>query len=200
MQTTPSQDPDQPDRDTATLPPTTSRPRLTRPRFMTPSHPETTTSPSPSPDPAADDGDAGTVPMPEPVERPEPRSTRPGSSRASSPADPSVIEEGAAALFGGLTTAAHEYLTRDDLERAYGLYLADEQDLKGISQHTAAIVGRRSGDLGGGNPDVADGIGLVVALVAYLVKQWRTLSELRSIRRQTSTGLQPAIDDGPISP
>lgn len=89
------------------------------------------------------------------------------------------------------TSAAHELLTRDEADRVVGLYLADEQDTEGISRPVAGILSRRSDALGGGNPDLADGVGLLLALAAYAAKQLGRAREARAIRRRVLTVADP---------
>lgn len=108
-----------------------------------------------------------------------PRSGR----RGSSPFARRELEAAVEAGVGGITTLAHETLTRDELERDAGLYLADEQDLKGIAKPVAGIMARRAETMEAiANPDLSDAIAAAVALAVYLTKQLRRVSRVRRAR------------------
>ena len=190
--TTPSQDQDQP-----------ARARVGRPRFSSPPAPDPildqldatdATSPSESPnlDTRVDDG--APAPDAEPTPSPKGKSRR-GSSRASSPGDAETLRHGIAAAVSGASVVVHEVLARDDYDKVAGVWLADPQDVDGIADPAASIMSRRTGNLGAGNPDVADGISLAIALVFWLVKQMHKIRFARSMRRSGAAvdGFQPEV-------
>lgn len=158
--------------------------------------------------PSSDDAptDAGTAPSPSSPERSdaprEPSGTKTGSSRASSPGDTKVIKQAAQSVVLIASNAAHEFGARDEYAQAAGLYLADEQDIDGISGPVASLAGRRmGGGLGGDNPDVGDLLAMAIALAGYATKQVAKAIAIRRARRQgvALDGLQPQAqpdDDG----
>lgn len=93
----------------------------------------------------------------------------------------------AAAVVETVAGMAHQMLTADGTpEREAGLYLADDDDVKAISDPLAGLASRRMPE-GAENPDVADLARLVLGVVGYVFKQ-RTKAE--RIRRMW----QPADD------
>lgn len=86
----------------------------------------------------------------------------------------------AVAFAGGLVAAA---LTKPDtIERAAGLWVPDEDDVRDISDPVAGLVSRRmpSKVAGAMNPDVEDAFVLALALAAYIGKQIQRAAELRA--------------------
>jgi hypothetical protein len=66
---------------------------------------------------------------------------------------------------------AHQILTAPGTaERAFGLYLPDDDDVKAISDPVASLASRRMPE-GAENPDVADLVRLAFGLLVYGVKQ-----------------------------
>lgn len=142
-----------------------------------PSSPGTGTAGGPPPGSAAGGSE------PPPAARPSRTGSSPGSF-ATRAALQAGVRDGVLAA----TSAAHELLCRDEVDRAVGLWLADEQDTDGVSRPVAGLLSRRSDALGGGNPDLADGVGLLLALAAYAAKQLGRAREARAVRRR---GLAP---------
>lgn len=75
----------------------------------------------------------------------------------------------------------------DSPERAAGLFVPDDEDVADIADPVAGLVSRRIPTRAGGavmNPDVEDGIVLLVALVAYVLKQVERREQLRRLYAQ----------------
>lgn len=169
----------------------------TAPRFLAP---EPNPSEKSTPSPSSDASSAATAPdatapawsdawpddAPPEVADPSP-SRKTGASRESSLADRKAIEEAAAAAVLTVTTLVHQRVAGDDPAAVeLGVFLADEQDVAGISKPAAALVARRSSGLGG-NPDLSDVIALGIAVAGYAVKQF---SKLRALRLYRARGPQ----------
>lgn len=93
---------------------------------------------------------------------------------------------------GTATGIAHQVFTAEGSpERDGGLYLADDDDLEGISEPLASLASRRMpADVG--NPDLGDLLQLVGALIGYFVKNRVQREQLRA---------QPASEaPGPTEP
>lgn len=99
-----------------------------------------------------------------------PRSTGKAKARALLPASRQAV------LTAG--TVAHTVLTQPEtLERAEGLFLPDDEDVEAIATPLASIAARRVPDAAT-NPDVNDGVALVLGLVNYVVKQLAKRAQL----------------------
>lgn len=121
----------------------------------------------------------------EPSDLPEPSAGRRTSSPASSGSAVLSREDLRKAMREGVTVAGemmHEHLTRDQLEREYDLYLADEDDAQGIGDPVANMVHRR-GLTKVADPDLVDAIKAAVALAKYLYKQYRRWTAARATRQ-----------------
>lgn len=80
----------------------------------------------------------------------------------------------------------------DSIERADNLWMPDEEDAQDIANPIAGLVARRipAGAAGAsGNPDVEDGIFLLVAVVAYVLKQVERRQSLRQLYSQVTPDL-----------
>lgn len=125
---------------------------------------------------------------------------RTGSSRTSSPAEvranlaafEGMVEQGVE--MGG--EALHALRVRDELERQVGLYLTDEQDQRGIAKPAARLMSRHSdGDLG--NPDLNDGLGILMALANYVIKQVAKMRMVAQAKAEiASSGQFDSAGDG----
>lgn len=164
------------------------------PTFLPPDPSSSSPSPSPSSSDASSDATAPAATAPAwsdgwlDDEPPEPAGANPsrksGASRASSLADRKAIEEAAAAAVLTVTTLVHQRVAGDDPAAVeLGVFLADDQDVAGISKPAAALVARRSAGLGG-NPDLNDVIALGIAVAGYAVKQFSKLRALRMYHRR----------------
>jgi hypothetical protein len=127
----------------------------------------------------------------------EPRK-RSGSSRTSSSAEVKANQAALEGMVGqGVEVAgnvAHTYATRDELERHFGLYLTDEQDQAGIAKPAARLLSRHTGgDLA--NPDLNDGLGILMALANYVIKQVVKLKDVRLARDELAGTLQQPVDE-----
>lgn len=167
------------------------RVKVTPPRFRRQSPSAPLSSPDEPTDAGADAGDAfpGASELP-----PESEPTRTGASRTSSRADRAAARKLVAALFGGATELAHEFLVHDEYSKATELLVADDEDVDAVSEPGGDLLARRMGD-GPVNKDVADGVALAIALVGYLLKQGRKLRRARQLRRGGAAinGLQPDL-------
>lgn len=165
-------------------------------------------SPTPQADsperPAQDGGADAPGPSPRTNEpRPGPRSTKTGSSQGSSLVDTKVITEGISGTVIAITGQVHELLARDAYDQWAQVYLADEQDADGIAEPAAKIISRRTGDITGGNPDIADGIAMGIAVAFYLVKQMGKVLSARRARREGTDLVErtpPAASETPDEP
>lgn len=127
----------------------------------------------------------------------EPRK-RSGSSRTSSSAEVKANQAALEGMVGqGVEVAgnvAHTYATRDELERHFGLYLTDEQDQAGIAKPAARLLSRHTGgDLA--NPDLNDGLGILMAFANYVIKQVAKLKDIRTARDELTGTLQQPADE-----
>jgi hypothetical protein len=111
------------------------------------------------------------------------KSPKSGSSQGSSLVDLKVISEGIEGTVIAITGQLHELLARDAYDRWALVYLADKQDAKGIAGPAAKILNRHTGEITGGNPDVADGIMVGIAAAFYVVKQLGRLLAAKRARR-----------------
>ncbi|HSX68137.1 hypothetical protein [Nocardioides sp.] len=113
----------------------------------------------------------------------EPPSTLKAKARALLPAARQAVRTAG--------TVAHTTLTQPEtLERAEGLYLPDDEDVKAIATPLASIAARRVPDAAT-NPDVNDGVALVLGVVNYVVKQ---LAKRAQLVRSSVFVEQPAED------
>jgi hypothetical protein len=122
---------------------------------------------------------------------------RTGSSRTFSRAEREAVKAtvGQAVQMG--STLAHVKLTQaDTLERAMGIYLADDEDVDNVSEPASSLIARHSGgDLA--NPDVADGLSIVFAFANYLIKQIAKQLHAAQIRAGGSDEvLEQAMNEG----
>ncbi len=93
----------------------------------------------------------------------------------------------AKALVETVTGFAHEFLTAEgSLERQAGLYLADGDDVKAISDPLAGLGSRRMPE-GAENPDVADMVRLALGTAVYVAKQVRTRTAIRRMYADPSS-------------
>lgn len=196
-----SSDPNPPE-----TPPVTETTTISAPRFLQPSEPSPRVNPQhPSMGQASDTPemgeDAGSPHFEAPRigdepldEAPETKTGSSGASRASFRADRAAFEEAAEVALVAVTTMIHEQATAGDpLAQELDLWLADEQDVAGISKPAAGLLARRSSTMGGGNPDLADLIGLAIGVTGYVLKQ---LGKLRLMRKATRAGLDTQIGAG----
>ena len=133
----------------------------------------------------------------------------PTSSPASSASKPTGLRKAGAqemcrngVLMAG--AGANRWLTRDDVERDVGLYLADEDDAAAIGNPVGSIV-HRHGLLGdAANPDVVDGINALIGLGSYAITQIKRFLVARQLRRAQrtaeATGTAAAAADEPQAP
>jgi hypothetical protein len=137
------------------------------------------------------------------------KSTRSGSSPASSLVDLAELRAGIEGAVISGTGQLHELLSRDAYDDWADVYLADDQDAKGIAKPMSKLINRRTGALTGGNPDVADGIAIGIALAFYVTKQLGRLLAAKRARRQGAdisgaksdhpTDTPPSADLAPVS-
>lgn len=160
---------------------------------------KTSPSPEPSPEASADAGLADPVAQPESSALPRgAKSPRTGSSQGSSLVDLKVISEGIEGTVIAITGQLHELLARDAYDQWAQVYLADSQDAQGIAAPAAKILNRHTGEITGGNPDVADGIMIGIAAAFYVVKQ---LGKFLSAKRARRAGADlPQADNVPTMP
>lgn len=131
------------------------------------------------------------------AKKPGPETTGRGSSRVSF-ADRAALREAIATGIRVTTHQLNELLTRDVLERDhYGLWIADEQDVDGLSTPTASLIARRGGLAGAASPDLADLIALAIAGATYAGKQIALRLMLRKHRRAIANGEAPPPPDMP---
>lgn len=179
------------------IPPAAEESPRTSPLFLPPEDlpAEMTTDPEPLPpssNPSPSDL-AGAV-----SESPSGTPSTPGDSK---PADPPKLTR--RALRGYASKAivsagrfAQSLLTaRESAERAEGVWLPDEEDVRDMADPVAGLVSRKlPAKLGGAaaNPDVEDGIALALALFAYVGKQLERRAEIRARYVDAAPDMTPA--------
>lgn len=94
------------------------------------------------------------------------------------------------------TTTAHKMAARTPGQQHVGLYLADEEDCKGIGDPLAEIAHRRGGLAGGQlSPDTNNLLQAVMAIAGYVAKQVRGVQDARTIDGQIRAGVRPSDDE-----
>jgi hypothetical protein len=93
------------------------------------------------------------------------------------------------------TSAAHRFAARTPGQQHVGLYLADEDDARGIGDPLAEIAYRR-GDLAGGklSPDANNMLQAVMAIAGYIAKQVKGVQTARVLDGQIAAGVVQ-VDD-----
>lgn len=131
-----------------------------------PSSPTPSSSPEPSPSPLDD--------LDEPGSPSGPRSTSSGG-RGAKIRELRKIMRGAVETAGGI---AHTVLTaRDEVERAHGVWLPDDDDVENLSEPLASLASRRAPAVAG-NPDTVDLVTLGMALLGYVMKNLAQRADL----------------------
>jgi hypothetical protein len=88
------------------------------------------------------------------------------------------------------TSAVHRIAARQELERAAGLYIADEQDQELIGDPVANLLHRRGGIVGGKmSEDANDALSALMGLANYVSKQIVLTAE---IGRLQAAGVDPS--------
>jgi hypothetical protein len=175
--------------------PASHQPETEGPIRVSPLRFKSGSQPSPSPEvPAAAGPGDPVAPTVSSDKQPGPKSPKSGSSPGSSLVDQKLISEGIEGTVIAITGQLHELLARDAYDEWALVYLADEQDAKGIAKPATKIISRRTGDVTGGNPDIADAIAIGIAATFYLVKQ---LGRLLSAKRARRAGANIQATPGP---
>jgi hypothetical protein len=122
-------------------------------------------------------------------------SVTPSTDKA--PAPPKVTRGNIRKYAKMLIVAAGKYAQQrltepDSIERQAGLFMPDDEDVTDIADPVAGLVSRRMPSRAGGvvgNPDIEDGFVLVVAIVAYVMKQVEQRQRLRQLYAQVTPDL-----------
>ena len=94
------------------------------------------------------------------------------------------------------SSAVHRMAARHELERAAGLYIADDQDQELIGDPIAELLHRRGGIVGGQmSPDANDAVSALMGLANYIGKQVALTVE---IGRLKAAGVQVQPVDGEV--
>lgn len=191
----PSSPPSQPTPATPPAEPKASR-KAPPPLFKPPSQPGAPADPPPTrpvPPPATPaaappgaDSAAGS-PIDEIGRGRKQRSASPGR-----PTNPLAFVEPIEAGVLGVSVLANELLSRDELERDTGVYLAEPEDAHGIAVPASRLLSRRMREDGVLNPDLADAIAALVALAGYVSKVFRRRAQLRAERAAAAPAHEPA--------
>lgn len=113
----------------------------------------------------------------------------PGSA-AGSPLSKGQLKETFRAGVRISTSTAHRLGARTPGQQHVGLYLADEDDVKGIGDPLAEIAHRRGGLAGGKlSPDTNNALQAVMALAGYVAKQLKGVQTARQLDGQIAAGV-----------
>lgn len=96
-------------------------------------------------------------------------------------------------------TMVHTLLTREgSAAQQIGLYLPDEEDIEAIADPAASIASRRAPE-GIENPDVTDGVRLLLGVAGYALKQRAKLAALAA-EREFNGGTGEESTEGVFGP
>jgi hypothetical protein len=88
------------------------------------------------------------------------------------------------------TSMAHRVAARTELEKAAGLYIADEQDQELIADPIANILHRRGGVATKLSPDANDALAGLMGFANYFAKQVALIGEIRAAEAPAATDPQ----------
>lgn len=148
-------------------------------------------------------GSATASPSAEQLEQDDPGSSPTSSPASSGNAAPQLLSKGQLkeTFRAGVrvsTSTAHRFAAVTPGQQHVGLYLADEDDVRGIGDPLAEIAHRRGGLSGGKlSPDTNNALQAGMALVGYLAKQLKGFEQARQLDGQIASGqvvMDPAGD------
>lgn len=141
-------------------------------------------------------GSATDSPSAEPLDDLDSSPTTSSPSPSASPLSKGQLKETFRAGVRISTSTAHRVAARTPGQQHVGLYLADEDDVKGIGDPLAEIAHRRGGLAGGKlSPDSNNALQAVMALAGYIAKQLKGVETARKIDGQIASG-QVVVDQG----
>lgn len=169
--------------------------RLVPPLFS--GRPTSSSPPDPNPGPNGVDGAAtglfgGSDETSEQPSDGRERGSAPSGKALSRKAIRTLIRDG----LEGAQAGAHEAFCRDELDRVYGRWLAEQDELDGLADPVSGLVSRRMTAAGvAPSPDTADAIAAGAALLHYVVRQLKLWWAVRSERARMAGGYVPAEDE-----
>jgi len=90
------------------------------------------------------------------------------------------------------TSAVHRIAARQELEKAAGLYIADEQDQELIGDPVANLLHRRGGIVGNKmSEDANDALSALMGLANYVSKQIVLTAEIGQLQAARAAGVEP---------
>jgi len=149
----------------------------------------------PSPLPSDDGSASGDESLSDPDESPSGTSSSDSSADGGGPLKPLGKAALRATTRKGVliaSSAVHRIAARQELERAAGLYIADEQDQELIGDPVANLLHRRGGIVGGKmSEDANDALSALMGLANYVSKQIVLTAEIGQLQAARAAGVEP---------